>query len=138
MRPFVVSRFLLGMRPKACPLVRPVALSPSAAAALVLAFGLAWGSRARAATPVGEWYAEGGAAKVAIERCGEALCGRVAWLRSPYDDDGCELRDIRNPDPTLRARKVEGLEILRGLTRRPDGTWVNGRIYDPASGRNAA
>jgi len=132
-RPFAVPRFLLGMRPKMCTVRRPVALSPSAAALLVLALGLG-GSRASAATPVGVWYAEGGAAKVAIEPCGEELCGRVVWLRSPYDDDGCVLRDRRNPDPTLRTRKVEGLEILRGLTPRPNGTWVNGRIYDPASG----
>jgi uncharacterized protein (DUF2147 family) len=26
------------------------------------------------------------------------------------------------------------MEILRGLTPRPDGTWVNGHIYDPTSG----
>src|SRR5207249_8663470 len=36
-RPFAVSRFLLGMRPKVCPLRRPVALSPSVAALLALA-----------------------------------------------------------------------------------------------------
>jgi len=133
-RPFALSRFLLGMRPKVSSPRRSLALSPSAAAMLVLAYGLALGSRASAATPVGVWYAEGGAAKVAIEPCGEELCGRVVWLRSPYDEDGCDLRDRRNPDPTLRGRKVEGLEILQGLTRRPDGTWANGRIYDPASG----
>jgi uncharacterized protein (DUF2147 family) len=133
-RPFGVSRFLLGMRPKLCPLRRPVAVAPSAAAGLLLALGLFVGGRASAATPVGIWYAEGGAAKVAIEPCGEELCGRVVWLRSPFDEDGCDLQDRRNPDPTLRARKVEGLEILRGLTRRADGTWVNGRIYDPTTG----
>ena len=133
-RPFAMSRFLLGMRPKVCPLRRPVALSASAAVLLLLALGLVMGGRASAASPVGIWYAEGGAAKVAIEPCGKELCGRVVWLRSPLDEDGCDLQDRRNPDPTLRARKVEGLEILRGLTWRPDGTWVNGRIYDPASG----
>jgi uncharacterized protein (DUF2147 family)/peptidoglycan/LPS O-acetylase OafA/YrhL len=134
-RPFAVPRFLLGMRPKACPIRPPlVALSRSAAAILLAAIGFASLARSAAATPVGLWYAEGGAAQVAIEPCGSELCGRVVWLRSPYDDDGCDLRDRHNPDPTLRARKVEGLEILRGLTPRPDGTWVNGRIYDPASG----
>jgi uncharacterized protein (DUF2147 family)/peptidoglycan/LPS O-acetylase OafA/YrhL len=133
-RPFAVSRFLLGMRPKVCPLGRPVAFSPSTAALLLLSLVLVAGSRAWAATPVGTWYAEGGAAKVAIEPCGEELCGHVVWLRAPLDEDGCDLRDRRNPDRTLRGRKVDGLEILRGLTRRPDGTWVNGRIYDPASG----
>jgi uncharacterized protein (DUF2147 family) len=58
----------------------------------------------------------------------------VVWLRSPLDEDGCDLRDRHNPDPTLRDRRVEGLEILRGLAPRPDGTWGNGRIYDPATG----
>src|SRR5262249_7583175 len=132
-RAFAVPRFLLGMKPKAGPIrPRPVALSRSAAAILLAAIGFASPARSVAATPVGLWYAEGGAAQVAIEPCGSELCGRVKWLRSPYDDDGCDLRDRHNPDPTLRARKVEGLEILRGLTPRPDGTWVNGRIYDPA------
>jgi uncharacterized protein (DUF2147 family) len=133
-RPFAVSRFLLGMRPTVCPLRRPVVLSPSTAALLLVALALVGPGRARAATPVGVWYADGGAAKVAIEPCGTALCGRVVWLRSPLDEDGCDLQDRRNPDPMLRARRVEGLEILRGLTPRLDGTWVNGRIYDPGSG----
>jgi len=133
-RPFAVPRFLLGMKPKACPIRRPVALSTSVATVLLVAVGLTASPGSAAATPVGLWYAEGGAAQVSIEPCGSELCGRVVWLRSPYDDDGCDLRDRHNPDPTLRARKVEGLEILQGLTRRPDGTWVNGRIYDPASG----
>jgi uncharacterized protein (DUF2147 family) len=130
-RPFAVSRFLLGMRPRTDPRRRRVAL----AAVLLLALGVAAAGRASAATPVGTWYAEGGAAKVVIEPCGEQLCGRVVWLRAPLDEDGCDLRDRHNPDPALRARKVEGLEVLRGLTRRPDGTWANGRIYDPATGR---
>ena len=133
-RPFAVSRFLLGMRPKACPLRRPLALSPSAAASLLALAVLGGPTRAWSATPIGLWYAEGGAAKVAIEPCDETLCGRVVWLRSPLDEEGCDLRDRHNPDPTLRDRKVEGLEVLRGLTQRSDGTWVNGRIYDPASG----
>ena len=136
-RPFAVPRFLLGMKAKACPLRRPVALSPSAVALLLGVVGLSLPARAAlsAATPIGVWYAEGGAAKVGIERCGtEKLCGRVLWLRSPLDEDGCPLRDVRNPDPALRARRVEGLEVLYGLTQREDGTWADGSIYDPGSG----
>lgn len=136
-RPFAVPRFLLGMKAKACPLPRPVALSPSAAAVLLLAVVAATPARASSstATPIGVWYAEGGAAKVGIEQCGEAkLCGRVLWLRSPLDEDGCPLRDVHNPDPALRGRQVEGLEVLRGLTQRAGGTWTDGSVYDPASG----
>jgi uncharacterized protein (DUF2147 family) len=91
-------------------------------------------TRAWAATPVGLWYAEGGAAEVAVEPCGSELCGRVVWLRSPFDEDGCEVRDQNNPEPALRERPLIGLEILRGLTRGHDGTWTSGRIYDPTSG----
>jgi len=133
-RPFAIPRFLLGMKAKACPLPRSVAFSHSAAAALFAAIGVGVASLSYAATPIGVWYAEGGAAKVGVERCGDELCGRVLWLRSPLDENGCPLRDRRNPNPALRERMVEGLEILRGLTPRHDGTWVNGDIYDPASG----
>jgi uncharacterized protein (DUF2147 family) len=133
-RPFALTRFLLGMRPKACPLGRPVALSATAAALLLVVLGAAGALQASAATPIGVWNADGGTARVQIEPCGAALCGRVVWLRAPLDENGCDLRDRRNPDPALRGRKVEGLEILRGLTPRADGTWGSGRIYDPASG----
>ena len=135
-RPFAVPRFLLGMRSKACPLRRPVALSPSVVALLVAALGLALPSLASSTpTPIGVWYAEGGAAKVGIEPCdGEKLCGRVLWLRSPLDENGCPLRDTHNPNPALRGREVEGLEVLRGLRAGEDKTWTDGTIYDPASG----
>jgi glucan biosynthesis protein C len=133
-RPFVITRFLFGMRPKVCRLGRSAALSPAAAALVCLALGVGVAVRASAATPVGLWYAEGGAAQVAIAPCGQLLCGQVVWLRAPLDEDGCDLRDRQNPDPALRSRKIEGLEVLRGLTPQPEGTWTNGRVYDPASG----
>jgi uncharacterized protein (DUF2147 family) len=133
-RPFAVPRFLLGMMPKGCPLRRPVALSASAAALLLAVVGLPVPARSAAATPVGLWYAEDGAAQVAIEPCGNALCGRVVWLRSPLDDDGCDLRDRHNPAPRLRSRRVIGLEVLQGLKPQPSGAWGSGSIYDPATG----
>src|SRR5262249_830180 len=103
-------------------------------ASILVALALGVTVRASAASPVGVRYAEGGAAQVAIEPCGAELCGRVGWLRSPLDEDGCDLRDRRNPDPALRDRRVEGLEVLLGLVPQGDGTWAHGRIYDPASG----
>jgi uncharacterized protein (DUF2147 family) len=107
--------------------------APATALRLVIAW-LALASSGWAATPVGLWYAERGAAQVAIEPCGETLCGRVVWLRSPLDEDGCELRDRNNPESGLRNRPVVGLQVLRGLSPRSDGTWSDGRIYDPGSG----
>jgi uncharacterized protein (DUF2147 family) len=132
-RRFALLRFMLGMKPKARPL-RPSLALASSAAALVLVILTAAAASASAATPIGLWYAEGGAARVAIEPCGAELCGRVVWLRSPFDEDGCELRDRYNPDPGLRGRPLLGLEVLYGLSRQSDGTWRGGRVYDPTSG----
>ncbi len=91
-----------------------------------------------ALNPLGLWYAEGGAAQVEVHACGDALCGRIVWLRSPYDENGCPLRDQHNPRRELRERGVLGLEILRGLRRSAEGqaVWGSGTIYDPGSGND--
>jgi uncharacterized protein (DUF2147 family) len=105
----------------------------SVAAACIIAVGPVLGA---SADPVGRWYAEGGAAVVEITPCRDALCGRVVWLHSPLDEDGCELRDKNNPDPALRNRPVVGLQILGGLVASDQRTvsWTGGTIYDPVSG----
>jgi uncharacterized protein (DUF2147 family) len=91
---------------------------------------------AASAEPMGRWYAEGGAAVVEITPCGDTLCGRVVWVHSPLDQDGCELRDKNNPDPALRNRPVVGLQILGGLVAsdHKQVSWTDGTIYDPVSG----
>jgi uncharacterized protein (DUF2147 family) len=104
------------------------------AAALLIAGGA---SAAPVDDPTGVWWAEGGSARVEITRCGDALCGQVVWLRSPFDPSGCPLRDENNPNVRLRDREVLGTEILRNLRSAPDkeGVWEGGEIYDPGSGR---
>lgn len=133
-RELPAARFLFGMRPKSCPLPQ---LAPRSAAAGLLAFVMGAVAHAGASTPEGLWYAEGGAATVRVESCGSALCGRVEWLRSPFDENGCVLRDAQNPEPRLRGRAIEGLEIIQGLQPSPqnDDVWSGGTIYDPTSGR---
>ena len=106
-RPFSLPRFLCGMKAKTRPLQRRLAAG-LAAAGIILAVTLAIVTAAAgeavrepAAYPVGLWYAEGGAAQIDLRDCGGALCGRVVWLRSPFDEHGCELRDRYNPDDAL-------------------------------------
>src|SRR5262245_49357881 len=93
-------------------------------------------SHALCASPVGLWFAEGGAAEVQVFGCADELCGKVVWLRSPLGEDGCELRDDKNPDPSLRGRNIVGLMVLTGLKRDDSdrAAWIGGEIYDPASG----
>jgi uncharacterized protein (DUF2147 family) len=135
-RPFRIARFCVGMKPRH---PRPAAARLARHATAVLALGLATACVPRAAAgsnPIGRWYAEGGAAQVEITQCGDALCGRVVWLRAPFDEHGCTLRDRFNSDEALRQRAVLGIEILHGLrSERDDRVWEHGAIYDPTSGR---
>jgi glucan biosynthesis protein C len=132
-----ILRLLFGMRRirKMCP-VRTTARAAAVLAAAVLL--VADPAASTAANPIGRWYAEGGAAQVEIRPCGDRLCGQVIWLRAPLDENGCQLRDRENPDPSRRDLPLIGLEIVRDLA--PAGTdgghWSGGTIYDPTSGRS--
>jgi glucans biosynthesis protein C len=131
-----VARFLFGMRPKER-VVQVTTRAASKAALVVAGAVLLAAPEVQAATPEGRWYAEGGAAQVEITSCGESLCGKVVWLRSPFDENGCEWTDRENPDEALRGRSIVGLEILQDLRADPSQgeQWEGGSVYDPTSGR---
>lgn len=133
-RELPLARVLFGMRPKVRALPRQAA---RAAAALPVLLVICGASIVHAASPEGRWYAEGGAAQVEIAPCGDALCGEVVWLRSPFDENGCPLIDRQNSDEALRQRPIVGLQILSDLTpeHAKPGNWSGGNIYDPTSGR---
>jgi uncharacterized protein (DUF2147 family) len=146
-RPNAIPRFLCGMkanrRPQGTGRQRPAARAAGAATTAALALLLASDvlSSAVADTiadvnPIGTWYAEGGAAKVELRNCGGELCGRIVWLRAPFDEHGCELQDRNNPQVSERSRPLIGLEILAGLVRDDESArhWSGGEIYDPSSG----
>ena len=133
-RRFAILRFCVGMKPLASPHQAAVPRRVAAGVIICLAT-VSFARPVTAASPVGLWYAEGGAAQVQIETCAEALCGRIVWLRAPFDENGCDQRDGRNPDPELRDRPLIGLEVLTGLQTSDDGrSWSGGTIYDPGSG----
>jgi len=140
-RPFALPRFLCGMKarpralhPRLVPGLTATGIILLAVAAVAATTPSSGASHLPAASPLGRWYAEGGAAQVDVRDCGGELCGRVTWLRSPFDEDGCDLRDRYNPNPALRERPVIGVEILSGLAPAADHVWTGGEIYDPSSG----
>jgi uncharacterized protein (DUF2147 family) len=67
--------------------------------------------------------------------------GSIVWLSEPLyaDDDpeaGKPLRDRENPDTGLQDRPILGLPLMRDFKfHKKDGKWVDGRIYDPESGK---
>ena len=81
----------------------------------------------------GRWITEERDAIVEIGPCGSSTCGRIArFLVAP--PDGTDQRDINNPEPRLRTRRLLGLPVLSDFQEESD-LW-RGRIYDPKSGRS--
>jgi uncharacterized protein (DUF2147 family) len=86
--------------------------------------------------PSGVWRTQAGDAKVAVSRCGTALCGRVVWLKSPIDSaTGKPQVDDKNSNPRFAKRPIMGLQLFIGM--RPHGarSW-SGRIYNADDGKS--
>jgi uncharacterized protein (DUF2147 family) len=108
----------------------------SKARLVALGLATALSGPALAGDPSGTWLTEGGKSQVRLANCGEALCGRIQWLKEPSDPaTGKPKRDARNPDPSKRDRPIVGVDIFLGM--RPDHTpnqWA-GDIYNPEDGK---
>ncbi len=88
---------------------------------------------AHAADPIaGRWITAEKDAVIAIAACARTVCGRIDRFLVP-PPDGADQRDINNPDPKQRQRRLLGTAILSGFTQEDD-LW-RGRIYDPKSGK---
>lgn len=117
-------------------------ISTRAALPICTAVLVAAAAPATARVPVdqvlGPWLTEKKGAVIEIYECGDQgereLCGRIAWLRKPYNDDGSLKRDPENPDPALRDRPLCGIEVFTGLKRNDEDTWTFGRVYNPKDG----
>ena len=79
---------------------------------------------------LGKWYTESGDAQVEIYQAGDKLNGKIVWL-----EKGPETKDTHNSDEKLRSRKLLGVNILSGLTKKSE-KWEGGRIYNPKNGKN--
>lgn len=90
---------------------------------------------------LGIWNTAEGRSRVEVYKCADRYCGRITWLKEPtYPADdakgmaGQPKVDRENPDPALRSRPINGLEILQNF-RYDDGQWNDGSIYDPREGK---
>jgi uncharacterized protein (DUF2147 family) len=85
-------------------------------------------------TPVGVWLHPSKRFEVEIGSCGEELCGRIIWLKSPENAQGQPRTDHENANAALRTRPLLGLTVLQGLRPTGERTWGDGAIYDPDDG----
>src|SRR6185369_2885807 len=95
----------------------------AAVAALLL------GTTAHAANPAGLWQSETGLSRYEVRHCGQGICVKIVWIV-----EGPEVRDIHNPDPAKRNRRVMGIDIVTNSKRVTDSRWT-GHIYNFKNGR---
>ncbi|GAB2841306.1 DUF2147 domain-containing protein [Ferruginibacter profundus] len=66
-------------------------------------------------------------AKIEIYKKGDRYFGKSVWVARPG-------KDIKNPNESLQKRDLLGIELLTGFSY-DDGTYSDGKIYDPESGK---
>lgn len=76
---------------------------------------VAGAATAQAGSPVGTWIDHTGRGAVEITQCGNALCGKVVWVKAAADKEGCNIQIIGNVKPV-------------------GAKWDGGWIYDPEKG----
>lgn len=85
--------------------------------------------------PFGVWFDDTGRGAVEIRNCGDGLCGHIVWLQEAVNAKGQPITDGYNPDAGKRTRPVCGIQVIGDARLQNDGTWDNGWIYDPKTGK---
>ena len=103
------------------------------AAAIVLPLMFAV-SAANAEELIGAWLTQDKDAHIRIVKCGNALCGTVAWLRDATDPKtGKPPVDDKNPNISLRSRPILGIRIF-AMELDATNSWT-GDIYNSDDGK---
>jgi uncharacterized protein (DUF2147 family) len=125
-------KFELGTTSSRSTRLAPGFFKRSLLAILMLGMSAMPGLAAKASAPVpsGRWLWDTGDAAIEFHPCGDALCARVIWLRNENTPRPQAMLDVQNPDPTLRSRRVCGIDYITGVRQTRAGKWENGRIYD--------
>lgn len=79
---------------------------------------------------MGKWVTEAGDAQVEIYEHNGKVNGKIVWLQK-----GPDTKDVHNKDEKMRSRKLMGVNILSGLTKKKE-KWEGGRIYNPKNGKD--
>lgn len=87
---------------------------------------------------LGKWINIPGNLEVEVYKQGNDMKAKLLWF-DDSDDKSKPMNvrtDEKNPDKSLRSRKLIGMDVLRDLKYYPDDDeWDNGKIYDSSSGR---
>jgi len=78
---------------------------------------------------IGKWLTNDKSVKVHIFKHKGKYYGKLVWGQEK------NRKDTLNPDEKLRSRYLLNAVILHNFVYDNDGTWSDGTIYDPKSGK---
>lgn len=95
------------------------------------------GGAAPGPSPEGNWLTEKKSGIVEIYRCpgSDEFCGKLVWFRIKPDDPNPQGLDLNDPDPSRRNQPLCGLTFMSGFKAADRGSWEDGAVYDPDSGK---
>lgn len=86
---------------------------------------------------LGRWMSEEKNLMVEVYKQSDDFKARIVWFHDNRDTTPIEQwLDAKNPDQSLRTRRVLGMDVLSGLEYDEDEMkWTDGKIYDATSGK---
>ncbi len=87
---------------------------------------------------IGKWMSEQKNCIVQVYKNGDEFGAKLVWF-DDADDKTKPMNtrtDFKNPNVSLRNRKLIGMDVVDNLTYNPaSNSWENGLIYDASNGR---
>lgn len=84
----------------------------------------------------GDWESSQHTLRIRIDLHNNQFRARIIWFSNTGDKPMDYWRDVHNPDPKLRSRKLLGMSILSGLHYvSKTNSWEGGTVYDSRHGR---
>ena len=86
---------------------------------------------------IGTWMASDKNIVVQVYKDGDSFKASIVWFDDSDDKSKPmeERLDYKNPDKSLRTRKILGMQVLKNLEYNADSnSWENGVIYDAKNG----
>ncbi len=85
---------------------------------------------------LGKWETEKGSCIVEVYKQSNEFKAKVVWFSDKGKKPMNEWTDEKNPNKSLRSKKLLGMDVLRNLHyNADDNEWEDGIIYDPTSGK---
>lgn len=85
---------------------------------------------------IGLWFTEKAKSLVKVYKKDNKYYGKIIWLKTPLNEEGKEKVDTKNPDEKLKSNPIKGLNFMLDFSfDKNDEEWVDGKVYDPESGK---